>query len=101
MRFFPDCHYASGTVQLERGDLIVSYTDGIVEAPNAAGEEWGVDGLRNAVLANDADCADDVVDAIFSTGPLLARPPGGRRNHPGASGALRCSNAMRSAPVSH
>lgn len=63
---FPDCHYASGTVQLERGDLIVGYTDGIVEAPNAAGEEWGVDGLRNAVLANDADCADDVVDAIFS-----------------------------------
>ena len=39
---------------------------GLWKQPNAAGEEWGVYGLTNAVLTNDADCADDVVDAIFS-----------------------------------
>ena len=28
-------------IQLEKGDVVVAYTDGITEALNAAGEEWG------------------------------------------------------------
>jgi sigma-B regulation protein RsbU (phosphoserine phosphatase) len=37
----PECAYSQGEVQLERGDLLVAFTDGVSEAMNAAQEEWG------------------------------------------------------------
>jgi serine phosphatase RsbU (regulator of sigma subunit) len=37
------------TVKLERGDVFVLYTDGVVESRNAAGEEYGYDRLQEAV----------------------------------------------------
>jgi phosphoserine phosphatase RsbU/P len=64
---FPDWTYEEGTVQLNPGDLVVAYTDGVIEAVNPAGEEWGVEGLRRAAGASDALCADDLVDAIFAS----------------------------------
>jgi Stage II sporulation protein E (SpoIIE) len=42
---FADSVYSAGIVQLNAGDLIVAYTDGVVEARDTAGEEWGVQGL--------------------------------------------------------
>jgi sigma-B regulation protein RsbU (phosphoserine phosphatase) len=38
-------NYAQGEVQLEAGDLVVGYTDGISEAMNPAEEEWGEDAM--------------------------------------------------------
>ena len=37
------------SVQLNAGDLLVLYTDGITEAPSATGEEFGRDRLVNAL----------------------------------------------------
>ncbi|WP_372846030.1 PP2C family protein-serine/threonine phosphatase [Pontiella sp.] len=34
---------------LKPGDLVVSYTDGITEAMNAGGDEWGIGNLCNAI----------------------------------------------------
>jgi len=62
---FPDWTYEEGAVQLNPGDLVVAYTDGVIEAVNPAGEEWGVEGLRRAA-ESDAQYADDMVDAIFT-----------------------------------
>ncbi len=42
---FSDWIYEEGGVQLHPGDLVVAYTDGVIEAVNPAGEEWGVEGL--------------------------------------------------------
>lgn len=64
---FPDWTYAEGTIQLNPGDLVITYTDGVVEAVNPAGEEWGVEGLRQAATEGDAQCADDIVHAIFTS----------------------------------
>jgi phosphoserine phosphatase RsbU/P len=36
-----DAHYGLGTVELRRGDLLVVLTDGVVEAENEEGEEYG------------------------------------------------------------
>jgi serine phosphatase RsbU (regulator of sigma subunit) len=47
---FPDIVYQSGVVQLEPGDLLVLYTDGISEAANDREEEFGEQRLV-AVLA--------------------------------------------------
>ena len=35
--------------QLETGDMVVAYTDGITEAMDEADNEWGVENLQRAV----------------------------------------------------
>jgi len=63
---FPDWKYEEGAVRLKRGDLVLAYTDGVIEAENPSGEEWGVDGLLRAVAGNREARADEVVDTIFT-----------------------------------
>jgi phosphoserine phosphatase RsbU/P len=62
---FSDWVYEEGAVQLEPGDMVLAYTDGVTEALNPDGEEWGVEGLRSAVAECGARSAEDVVHAIF------------------------------------
>jgi sigma-B regulation protein RsbU (phosphoserine phosphatase) len=64
---FPDWTYEEGVVQLNPGDMVLAYTDGVVEAVDPDGEEWGVESLRTAAAASGAHCADDMVDAIFKS----------------------------------
>jgi sigma-B regulation protein RsbU (phosphoserine phosphatase) len=64
---FRDWIYEEGTVQLSPGDLVLAYTDGVIDATNAFGEEWGVEGLRSVAAKNRARSAEDVVDAIFKS----------------------------------
>jgi len=64
---FPDWTYEEGTVQLNPGDLVVAYTDGVIEAVNREGEEWGVEGLRRALADSDARSAEGIVQAIFTS----------------------------------
>ena len=47
----PGAEFSEETVQLERGDLILFYSDGLVEARNESGEFFGEDRLR-AVLSS-------------------------------------------------
>jgi len=62
---FPDYVYAEGAVQLQPGDVVVAYTDGVIEALNSSGEEWGVEGLRKSVVRNQTQSAEELVSAIF------------------------------------
>jgi sigma-B regulation protein RsbU (phosphoserine phosphatase) len=63
---FPDSVYEEKIVELEAGDLVIAYTDGVVEATNQNGEEWGVQGLKAAVYgAQRSQNADDLVNLIF------------------------------------
>jgi phosphoserine phosphatase RsbU/P len=64
---FSDSAYEEGEIQLEPGDLVIAYTDGVTEALNPAGREWGLEGLSNAVVQHSARCADELVDAIFTS----------------------------------
>ena len=50
----PSCGYEQGTVTLEKGDLLVAFTDGINEAMNAEEEEWGEERLAEAVMSGHA-----------------------------------------------
>ncbi len=63
----PDWLYEEGAVQLDPGDLVFAYTDGVIEAVNPFGEEWGVEGLRRAATESRARCAGDMVRAIFTS----------------------------------
>ena len=49
---FADADYQARVIHLSFDDLMVAYTDGVVETPNSSGEEWGVGGLLGAVAAS-------------------------------------------------
>jgi hypothetical protein len=42
----PDGEFATAQVQTEEGDVLALYTDGLLEAANSAGEEFGIKGLE-------------------------------------------------------
>ncbi len=66
---FPDSTYEEGAVKLDPGDLVIAYTDGIIEAVNPCGEEWGVQGLLQATTAwapQSAGDAEDLVRFLFN-----------------------------------
>ncbi len=46
--------YGQGETELRRGDLVLLYTDGIIEAESTKGDEFGTEGLRR-VLAGAGD----------------------------------------------
>ncbi len=58
----PDIERATrdSSLQLEVGDVVVLYTDGLIEARNADGERFGLDRLKDEL----AKCQGEPVDAI-------------------------------------
>jgi sigma-B regulation protein RsbU (phosphoserine phosphatase) len=47
---FLDEPYEQETIQLQSGDTLVAYTDGVTEALNRAGKEFGEDQLRSVLV---------------------------------------------------
>jgi sigma-B regulation protein RsbU (phosphoserine phosphatase) len=66
VELFAETVYQVQAVQLYPGDLIVAYTDGIAEAANTAGEEWGVEGLVAAVKRCRTRQPESIVEAAFA-----------------------------------
>jgi sigma-B regulation protein RsbU (phosphoserine phosphatase) len=60
---FADSEYGEGSVKLETGDLVIAFTDGLIEATNQDGEEWGVQGLLKAAACG-AQCSQDAGDLV-------------------------------------
>ena len=61
---FPDAEFDEETVQLHSGDILLAYTDGIVESVNEYGEEFGEQRLINLVGANPNLSAEQLQKAI-------------------------------------
>jgi sigma-B regulation protein RsbU (phosphoserine phosphatase) len=66
---FPDSNYEEGVVQLDPGDVVITFTDGVIEAATQSGEEWGVQGLLKATAAWAPHCedAEGLVRLIFNS----------------------------------
>lgn len=45
-------NYKQGEVEMQAGDLLVGFTDGISEAMNPQDEEWGEEKMLEAIKAN-------------------------------------------------
>ncbi|HTG14624.1 MAG TPA: SpoIIE family protein phosphatase [Blastocatellia bacterium] len=65
---FSDCKYEQETIQMERGDVLVAYTDGVTEAFNSDEEQFGESRLRG-IIANSAhmsatELSEEIVERV-------------------------------------
>ena len=58
---FPNAKWEQETVQLEPGDLLVAYTDGITEPENAYGEMFGEERLIDVLVKHQNAGAIEIV----------------------------------------
>jgi phosphoserine phosphatase RsbU/P len=70
---FTSQSFATGSLQLEPGDRIVLFTDGVTEAGNADGEEFGEARLVELVTSNRAAGAKDIQERILSAAGEFSR----------------------------
>lgn len=60
----PSISYSQKTVSLARGDVMVLYTDGIIEAMNLDGRQFGIERLEAIIQAHNADSASGIAGAV-------------------------------------
>jgi sigma-B regulation protein RsbU (phosphoserine phosphatase) len=58
--------YDYGEVMVEPGDLLVIFSDGIVEAPNANDEEFGEERLISTIQRNRRKSPDDICNCVLA-----------------------------------
>jgi phosphoserine phosphatase RsbU/P len=68
--------YQIGQEQLEPGDLLLCYTDGISEACDAEGREYGVERLVEVVRKNRALSSREIFEAIAAEVESFSEPNG-------------------------
>jgi sigma-B regulation protein RsbU (phosphoserine phosphatase) len=61
---FPDSKYEETALQLQAGDVLVFYSDGVVEMRNDAGEEFGLKRLAETVRRNHEKSPEDIVRSV-------------------------------------
>ena len=62
---FPDVTYDHEELQMQPGDTLVLYSDGITEAMNAAGDDFGESGVHKVVEGALTESADRILQALF------------------------------------
>lgn len=67
--FMADAEYEKETLELQSGDILVAFTDGVPEVENKAGEEFGIDAMISYVKEHHEMSAEELThslsDAIF------------------------------------
>ncbi len=70
---FQGIELEEGEIDVERGDLVVFYTDGVTEAMNADREFFGEERLRSIVDASAGASAQEVLEAIVDAVSTFSR----------------------------
>ncbi len=74
---FPHAKYSETRIAIAPGDRCAVYTDGVSEARNRAGEEFGTDRLQALLEASVDQPADPFADRVLDAlNEWTARPPG-------------------------
>ena len=59
-------NYENHTVQLQPGDRLYLYSDGVIEAGELSGHPWGIQGLCDFLQENNRRALSDVTDLVVS-----------------------------------
>lgn len=73
LALMPSATYTARVQQLRRGDRVLLYTDGIVEAANAAEEEFGQSRVQDVLRQTASSSSEQAADALL--GAVLAWSP--------------------------
>ena len=63
---FPDSRYAQGEIELLRDDRLVLFTDGLTEAVDATGEQFGEERLMQLLSDHRDRSAEDLKEIVFN-----------------------------------
>ena len=89
----PNAMYRQGSVSLDPGDILVIYSDGIVEASDRSYETFGEDRLITFVELSRSKSVEEIRNRILSSVRAFAGDP--------APAADRTLLVIRYAPISH
>ena len=64
---FPEIEFQEAEIDLRTGDLLVAFTDGVTEALNSAGEEFGEERLKDVLRAAVGAPADEISARLAGT----------------------------------
>ncbi|MBK9315316.1 MAG: SpoIIE family protein phosphatase [Acidobacteria bacterium] len=64
---FRDFEYSDSEIPLKPGDVLVAFTDGLIEALGPQNEEFGEDRIIDAILSNHHRSALEIRDAILTS----------------------------------
>jgi sigma-B regulation protein RsbU (phosphoserine phosphatase) len=65
-------------VDLQKGDLLAAFTDGITESENAQEEQFGEDRLIELLKLNSGKPLDDIIKLVMETITKWAHDPSAR-----------------------
>jgi sigma-B regulation protein RsbU (phosphoserine phosphatase) len=63
---FEELEWDTRTLEFKSGDVMVMFTDGLVEARNANRDQFGVTRLEEVVKAHEAQNAQAILDALLA-----------------------------------
>lgn len=61
----PGIEFEKKTVNLQEGDTVLLYSDGVTEANNPAGEEFGEERLRESLLSLRSESAESILQGLI------------------------------------
>jgi len=64
---FPEVEFQEADIDLRTGDLLVAFTDGVTDALNSAGEEFGEERLKEVLRAAVGAPADEISTRLADT----------------------------------
>jgi len=64
---FNNIEYKENVIQLKKGDKVLLYTDGITEARDKVGNEFGIDVIINLIENHTDDMLNDIENTIISS----------------------------------
>lgn len=62
-----DAPFRSAEIYYQQGDVLILYTDGIVEARNPAGDDFGEERLARFLDAHHHGSADEILSGLWTT----------------------------------
>jgi sigma-B regulation protein RsbU (phosphoserine phosphatase) len=75
---FPEYPFEQATVDLQKGDLLAAFTDGITESEDAREEQFGEDRLIELLKLHSGKSLDDILRIVMETITKWAHDPSAR-----------------------